>query len=92
MTEISDIAALSAIARARGVLVAVDNCFCTPILQQPLSLGADLVVFPEMMLTGYPIEDLALRASFQAANSSGASRQARASVSGRKARCRETRG
>ena len=44
LTEISDIAALSAIARARGVLVAVDNCFCTPILQQPLSLGADLVV------------------------------------------------
>lgn len=32
------------------------------------ALGADLVVFPEMMLTGYPIEDLALRASFQAAS------------------------
>jgi O-succinylhomoserine sulfhydrylase len=34
----------SAIAHARGVLVAVDNCFCTPILQRPLDLGADLVV------------------------------------------------
>lgn len=33
-----------------------------------VALGADLVVFPEMMLTGYPIEDLALRGSFQAAS------------------------
>ena len=30
--------------------------------------GADIVAFPEMMLTGYPIEDLALRASFQRAS------------------------
>ncbi|MFZ2855641.1 MAG: O-succinylhomoserine sulfhydrylase [Rhodocyclaceae bacterium] len=44
LTEIADIAALVAIAHARGVLVAVDNCFCTPILQRPLDLGADLVV------------------------------------------------
>jgi O-succinylhomoserine sulfhydrylase len=44
LTEIADIAALAAIAHARGVLVAVDNCFCTPILQRPLDLGADLVV------------------------------------------------
>jgi O-succinylhomoserine sulfhydrylase len=44
LTEIADIAALVAIARAQGVLVAVDNCFCTPILQRPLDLGADLVV------------------------------------------------
>ncbi len=44
LTEISDIAALVAVAHARGILVAVDNCFCTPILQRPLDLGADLVV------------------------------------------------
>jgi O-succinylhomoserine sulfhydrylase len=44
LTEIADITGLSAIAHARGILVAVDNCFCSPILQQPLALGADLVV------------------------------------------------
>lgn len=44
LTEIVDIRAVSAIAHARGILVAVDNCFCTPILQRPLALGADLVV------------------------------------------------
>ncbi|MBK7356738.1 MAG: O-succinylhomoserine sulfhydrylase [Propionivibrio sp.] len=44
LTEIADISALVAIAHARGILVAVDNCFCTPILQRPLDLGADLVV------------------------------------------------
>ena len=44
LTQIADIAALSAIAHARNILVAVDNCFCTPILQRPLDLGADLVV------------------------------------------------
>ncbi len=44
LTEIADLRALTAIAHARGILVAVDNCFCTPILQKPLELGADLVV------------------------------------------------
>jgi O-succinylhomoserine sulfhydrylase len=44
LTEIADIAALVEIAHARGILVAVDNCFCTPILQRPLDLGADLIV------------------------------------------------
>jgi O-succinylhomoserine sulfhydrylase len=44
LTAIADIAALVGIAHAQGVLVAVDNCFCTPILQRPLDLGADLVV------------------------------------------------
>ena len=44
LTEIADVPALTAIAHARGILVAVDNCFCTPILQKPLELGADLVV------------------------------------------------
>ncbi len=44
MTEISDIAALGAVARKAGALLAVDNVFCTPILQRPLELGADLVI------------------------------------------------
>jgi len=44
MTEISDIAALAALAKRKGALLAVDNVFCTPILQRPLELGADLVV------------------------------------------------
>lgn len=44
LTEIADISALAAIAHAKGILVAVDNCFCTPVLQRPLALGADLVV------------------------------------------------
>jgi O-succinylhomoserine sulfhydrylase len=44
LTEISDIAAIAAIAKACGALLAVDNCFCTPILQRPLELGADLVI------------------------------------------------
>ena len=44
LTEIGDIAALSAIAKQHGVLLAVDNCFCTPVLQKPLTLGADIVV------------------------------------------------
>ncbi|HXT20619.1 MAG TPA: PLP-dependent transferase, partial [Thermoanaerobaculia bacterium] len=40
----ADVAALSAICRARGVLLAVDNSLLTPVLQRPLELGADLVV------------------------------------------------
>jgi O-succinylhomoserine sulfhydrylase len=44
LTEISDIAALAAVAREAGALLAVDNCFCTPVLQQPLALGADIVI------------------------------------------------
>lgn len=44
LTEVADIAALAEIAHAKGILVAVDNCFCTPALQRPLDLGADLVV------------------------------------------------
>ena len=44
LTELADIAALAKIAHARGILLVVDNCFCTPILQRPLDLGADLVV------------------------------------------------
>ena len=44
LTEIADISALVAVAHERGILVVVDNCFCTPILQRPLDLGADLVM------------------------------------------------
>jgi O-succinylhomoserine sulfhydrylase len=44
LTEISDIAALAGVARKAGALLVVDNCFCTPALQQPLALGADLVI------------------------------------------------
>jgi O-succinylhomoserine sulfhydrylase len=42
--EIFDIAALAQIAKKAGALLAVDNVFCTPILQRPLELGADIVV------------------------------------------------
>ncbi|HEY0666309.1 MAG TPA: O-succinylhomoserine sulfhydrylase [Gallionella sp.] len=44
LTEISDIAAIAAVAKGCGALLAVDNCFCTPILQRPLDLGADIVI------------------------------------------------
>ncbi|MBV8658939.1 MAG: O-succinylhomoserine sulfhydrylase [Burkholderiales bacterium] len=44
LMEVADIEAISAIAHRHGALMVVDNCFCTPILQQPLKLGADLVV------------------------------------------------
>ena len=44
LTEIGDIAALAAIAKKHNVLLAVDNCFCTPVLQKPMTLGADIVV------------------------------------------------
>lgn len=44
LTEISDIAELARIARMAGAWLVVDNCFCTPILQKPLELGADIVI------------------------------------------------
>jgi O-succinylhomoserine sulfhydrylase len=44
LTEIADIPVVADIAHAAGALLVVDNCFCTPALQQPLKLGADLVV------------------------------------------------
>lgn len=42
--EIGDIAAIAAVARQAGATLAVDNCLCTPALQRPLALGADLVI------------------------------------------------
>jgi len=44
LTEVGDIAGLAELAHVHGILLAVDNCFCSPVLQQPLALGADLVV------------------------------------------------
>lgn len=44
LTEVADIAALSDLAHANDCLLVVDNCFCTPALQKPLDLGADIVV------------------------------------------------
>ena len=44
LCEIVDIVKLGGIAHANGALLVVDNCFCTPVLQQPLSLGADIVI------------------------------------------------
>jgi len=44
LTEISDIAAIAAIAKSCGAPLAVDNCFCTPILQRPLEFGADIII------------------------------------------------
>jgi O-succinylhomoserine sulfhydrylase len=44
LTEVSDIAAIADLAKAAGAWLAVDNCFCSPVLQQPLKLGADIVI------------------------------------------------
>ncbi len=44
MLKLGDIAAIAAVCRARGVLLAVDNTFMSPASQRPLELGADLVV------------------------------------------------
>lgn len=44
MNEIADLSALSALAKKNDCLLIVDNCFCTPALQKPLALGADIVV------------------------------------------------
>ncbi len=44
LMEVADISALAELAHARNCLLVVDNCFCTPALQKPLSLGADIVI------------------------------------------------
>ncbi|QDC44234.1 O-succinylhomoserine sulfhydrylase [Methylophilus medardicus] len=44
LTEVGDIAELATIAHAAGAYLVVDNCFCTPALQQPLKLGADIII------------------------------------------------
>jgi O-succinylhomoserine sulfhydrylase len=44
LTELGDIATLADIAHANDAILVVDNCFCTPAVQRPLELGADVVV------------------------------------------------
>ncbi|HEX5686544.1 MAG TPA: O-succinylhomoserine sulfhydrylase [Ideonella sp.] len=44
LTEICDIAALADIAHRTGAWLAVDNCFCSPALQQPVKFGADFII------------------------------------------------
>ncbi|HXS51988.1 MAG TPA: O-succinylhomoserine sulfhydrylase [Usitatibacter sp.] len=42
--EVADIAGLAEVSRKAGAILAVDNCMCTPVLQRPIALGADLVI------------------------------------------------
>jgi len=44
LTEMTDIREVAELAHDHGCLLAVDNCFCTPALQRPLDLGADIVI------------------------------------------------
>lgn len=44
LTELADIRQLAELAHQNDVLLVVDNCFCTPALQQPIKLGADIVI------------------------------------------------
>jgi O-succinylhomoserine sulfhydrylase len=44
LTEVCDMAALAEVAHAAGAWFAVDNCFCSPALQQPAKLGADIII------------------------------------------------
>ena len=44
LCEVADLAAMSELAKANDCLLVVDNCFCTPALQTPLALGADIVI------------------------------------------------
>ena len=44
LTEIADIKAMADLAHSVDARLAVDNCFCTPVLQQPAALGADVIV------------------------------------------------
>jgi O-succinylhomoserine sulfhydrylase len=44
LTDVCDIAALAQVAHEAGALLAVDNCFCSPALQQPVKFGADIII------------------------------------------------
>ena len=44
LTEVADIRRLADLAHQHAALLAVDNCFCTPALQRPLELGADIII------------------------------------------------
>ncbi|KGN36706.1 trans-sulfuration enzyme family protein [Knoellia subterranea] len=70
LLEVADLATLAEAARARGVLVVVDNTFATPLLQRPLELGADIVVHSATKyLSGH--SDLLLGAVVTARTDSG---------------------
>lgn len=45
LSELVDIKALANVAHSKKILLAVDNSFCTPILQKPIKLGADVVIY-----------------------------------------------
>lgn len=45
LSELVDIKALARLAQSKSILLAVDNSFCTPILQKPIELGADIVIY-----------------------------------------------
>lgn len=75
LLEVADLPALIAAARARGVLTVVDNTFATPLLQQPLSLGADVVLHSvTKYLAGH--SDLILGAVVTPATDSGQAQHA----------------
>ncbi len=44
LTDVADISLLAELAHSHGCLLVVDNCFCTPVLQRPLALGADVII------------------------------------------------
>ena len=44
LTDVADITALAKIAHGANALLVVDNCFCTPAIQRPLKLGADIII------------------------------------------------
>jgi O-succinylhomoserine sulfhydrylase len=44
LTDVADIPALAKIAHGANALLVVDNCFCTPAIQRPLKLGADIII------------------------------------------------
>ncbi len=44
LAELTDVEAVAAIAHKHDALLVVDNCFCTPVLQQPLKQGADIII------------------------------------------------
>ena len=61
LAEVADIQALADIAHANDALLAIDNSFCTPVLQQPLKFGADLVVYSATKyLDGQAVHSVAL--------------------------------
>ncbi|MBR7744513.1 PLP-dependent transferase [Phycicoccus sp. BSK3Z-2] len=76
LLEVADLPALTAAARSRGVLTAVDNTFSTPLLQRPLESGADVVVHSATKyLSGH--SDLLLGVLVTPASEEGTARRAR---------------